>query len=450
MLLNCQALRDTDFLGRFVELVGKYTFIVAQDQDYLNVLCRDKVCYLPIAWDVEASSDISIPEGEIMLIHFNMTAKPWKYEDCKLGGYFWEYAKKVSVYDELCRVREGITDKVRQMEEESKKKLFAICEHEIAKGDNYLKIRGKVKSQSRIDIIEKIAKLEREGRFDEDVEEDPTGCGLKPEDIDYLSEKYLARVKRGITYYMARKFMNRLIAKKQLIIKEIKGIENFDSLESGAVITCNHFNAMDSFVTQIAYEASRHVRQYSRKRKLYRIIKEGNYTSFKGFYGVIMRNCNTLPLSSNTKTMRRFMEAVDKVLSDGHFALIYPEQSMWWNYKKPKPLKRGGFIFAARSNVPVLPIFITMEDSDILDKDGFYVQEYTINIAPPIYPNPKLSQRRNSEYMLAQNARIWKEIYEQSYGVELEYATSATAEDMSEDMSEDTSEDSIVFVDFSQ
>ena len=54
--------------------------------------------------------------------------------------------------------------------------------------------------------------------------------------------------------------------------------------------------------------------------------------------------------------------------------LVYPEQSMWWNYRKPKPLKKGAYTFAAKNHVPVLPCFITMEDSDILGDDGFYVQ----------------------------------------------------------------------------
>ncbi len=422
LLMNCQALRDTDFLDRFVELVNTYTFIVAQDQDYLNVICKDKVLYLPVSWNLEASSEITIPENEISLIHFNMTAKPWKYEDCVLGSYFWKYAQNTSVYDDICKVRDSHTKEEQDMDDEVSEQLFAICEQEIAKEDNYLKIRGKVKSQERIDIIEKIAQLEREGRFDEDVEADPPGRELKPEDINYLPKRYSTKVKRRIAYYMARKFMNHMIDEKQLIIKEIKGIENFNSLNSGAVITCNHFNAMDSFAMQIAYEASN-----QKKRKFYRVIKEGNYTSFPGFYGVLMRNCNTLPLSSNTKTMRKFLDAVHKVLTDGHFVLVYPEQSMWWNYKKPKPLKRGGFNFAVRSNVPVLPVFITMEDSDVLDGDGFFVQEYTINIAAPIYPKPELNDRENSEYMMNENARIWKEIYEESYGIELEYSTDKLA-----------------------
>ncbi len=423
LLMNCQALRDTDFLDRFVELINTYTFIVAQDQDYLNVICKDKVRWLPVSWNVEASSKLSVPEDEISLIHFNMTAKPWKYEDCVLGEHFWEYAKKTSIYEEICGVRDSLTEEEQELDAEVSEQLFAICEQEILKEDNYLKIRGKTRSQARLDIIEKIAQYEREGRFDEDVEEDPPGKQLKPEDINYLPKRTYSKLKTRMVYYIARKFMNHMLQEKQLIIKDIVGIKNFNSLKSGAVITCNHFNAMDSFAMQIAYEASN-----QKKRKFYRVIKEGNYTSFPGFYGALMRNCNTLPLSSNTQTMKKFLEAMDKVLSDGHFVLVYPEQSMWWNYKKPKPLKRGAFTFAVRSHVPVLPVFITMEDSEVLDGDGFFVQEYTIHIGEPIYPKPELKDRENVEYMMEENARIWKAIYEETYGLPLEYTTERAKE----------------------
>ena len=169
--------------------------------------------------------------------------------------------------------------------------------------------------------------------------------------------------------------------KKRLIIKEIKGIEHFKNLNTGAIITCNHFNAFDSFAIHLAYKASK-----QRKRRFYRVIREGNYTNFPGFYGMLMKNCDTLPLSSNNSTMRKFFKAVDELLQKGHFILFYPEQSMWWNYRKPKPLKRGAFNMAVKNNVPVLPCFITMQDSDVLGDDGYYVQEYTIHISEPIYP----------------------------------------------------------------
>ncbi|MBR2282210.1 MAG: 1-acyl-sn-glycerol-3-phosphate acyltransferase, partial [Spirochaetales bacterium] len=207
-----------------------------------------------------------------------------------------------------------------------------------------------------------------------------------------------------------------LIKDKKLIIKDIKGIENFKNLKSGALITCNHFNAFDSFAIQLAYEAADQP-----DRTFYRVIREGNYTNFPGFYGFLMRHCNTLPLSSNLETMKKFYDATIKLLKDGHFVLVYPEQSMWWNYRKPKPLKRGAYVFACKADVPVLPCFITMQDSELLDETGFPVQEYTIHVSEPIFPNKDLKYRDRVDDLMQRNSEIWKNIYEREYQTKLEY-----------------------------
>lgn len=168
-----------------------------------------------------------------------------------------------------------------------------------------------------------------------------------------------------------------MIKDKKIIVKDIIGTENLSGLKTGAIMTCNHFNAYDSFAIQMAYEAS--ISNWKKKR-FYRVIKEANYTSFPGFYGFLMRHCYTLPLSSSPKAMGEMMKSVDTLLKEGHLVLVYPEQSMWWNYRKPKPLKKGAYRFAVKSNVPIVPCFITMQDSNIVDDDGFKVQEYTIHI----------------------------------------------------------------------
>ena len=43
---------------------------------------------------------------------------------------------------------------------------------------------------------------------------------------------------------------------------------------------------------------------------------------------------------------------------------------MWWNYKKPRPFKPGAFKFAVTAEVPIIPFFITMEDTDKIGEDG--------------------------------------------------------------------------------
>lgn len=418
LLMNCDAFRNEDILEQFNKLLQSYLFVVAQDQDYLNIICQNKVLWIGAEWNTEVFGELVCKEEDIQIIHYNLADKPWHYKNSRMSEYFWHYAKLTSVYEEILKELENYTEEEREKDRYSGEHLLELAISEINNENNYLQMLRKKqgKSKDRLEILDRIAKLEKEGRFDEDVENDPPSTVLMPDDIDYIHKTVAGKLRTKYAYKIARWFLNTQLRKKQIIIKDIIGIDNFRKLHTGAVITCNHFSAFDSFAMQIAYDKSWH-----RRRKLYRVIKEGNYTSFPGFYGFLMRNCNTLPLSSNLETMKKFLKAVDKLLNKGHFVLIYPEQSMWWNYRKPKPLKNGAYNFAARNNVPVLPCFITMKDSDVLDADGFFVQEYTIHIEKPIYPDPNKSNAENIAEMKKKNYDIWKQIYEDTYQQPLEY-----------------------------
>ena len=118
-----------------------------------------------------------------------------------------------------------------------------------------------------------------------------------------------------------------------------------------------------------------------------------------------------------------FVRATNKILQKGDVILIYPEQSLWWNYKKPKPLKPGAFKIAAKNNVPIVPIFITMEDSQITGEDGFKIQEYTMHIGKTIYPDADLTVRENTNQMREKNFEYWKNVYEAFYKIPLKYTT---------------------------
>lgn len=275
------------------------------------------------------------------------------------------------------------------------------------------------KDEYRLEVLRKIENLEKEGRFDIDVEDDPPTIVLTPENIDYLRTSMTSKIKRIFANKVGEKFLDDLLKNNKLIIKEIKGMENLSNLKTGAILTCNHFNPFDCFTIEKTFRLS----GQAKTKRLHKVIREGNYTNFPGLYGFFFRNCDTLPLSSNKRTMVEFMKAVDTLLKKGDFILIYPEQSMWWNYRKPKPLKHGAFKIAVRNNVPVIPIFITMSDSDVIGDDGFPIQEYTVNIAEPIYPDNNLSQRERTEKILNKNFEVWKKIYEDFYGIPLEYTT---------------------------
>lgn len=427
LLMNLNELRRFQFQEKILYLLSTVKYSVIQDEDYLNRMCKGRVKFVDSTWNKMPIDIDNVKIEDIKLIHFNYVYKPWHFDDVLYGEIFWEYAQKTEFINDIKFIKENYTEEKKNRDIESDKNLRLLAQKECdCVGDDrqykptFETTKSEIeKSKERLEILEKIKKLELEGKFDIDAENDPPTIVLTPENVDYLKKKTSSKIKNKVANKVGEKFLKDLLKNNKLIIKEVNGIENLQNLESGAVITCNHFNPFDSFSIERVFRSS----GQAKTKKLYKVIREGNYTNFPGLYGFFFRNCDTLPLSSNKRTMIEFMKAVDIILQRGDFILIYPEQSLWWNYKKPKPLKNGAFKFATRNNVPVIPIFITMQDSNIIGEDGFFVQEYIINIEKPIYPNEKLSERENTTIMRDRNYEIWKNIYEDFYKVPLQYTT---------------------------
>lgn len=271
------------------------------------------------------------------------------------------------------------------------------------------------KDKGRLEILARIDEYERKRWFSKDVEDDPPTIPLTADKVDYLNKKLKNKILTKYINHKAWNFILQLIKEKKLIIKEIKGIEKFEQFkDKGLIMTCNHFNPFDNFAVHYA------VYPYI-GTNMYKVIREGNFTSFPGLYGLFFRHCQTLPLSSNFSCMKYFRESLDTLLKRNQKILVYAEQGMWWNYRKPRPMTNGAFTFAVASKVPVLPIFITMNDSELIGDDGFPIQEYTINFLDPIYPDPEKSDKENARMMNENNYAQWKKCYEETYGIPLEY-----------------------------
>lgn len=272
-------------------------------------------------------------------------------------------------------------------------------------------------SQDRLEVLARIKEYEEKGWFDKDVENDPEAPELLPDKVDYLCKKLSSKISRKIANYVGDRYFLNLIKKDVLVIDGVFGEEHLDVLKNGAMITCNHFSPFDNYIVFHS------IRKYLPHKYLYKVIREGNYTNFPGLYGYLFRHCNTLPLSRNRRTMVNFMTAVQTLLKRGESILIYPEQGMWWNYKKPRPFKAGAFKMAYRAGVPVLPTFITMQDDETrLDGNGYPVQRHTLHILPPVYPDVTLSEKEGAEKMKNEAYALCKAKYEEVYGIPLVYA----------------------------
>ena len=218
-----------------------------------------------------------------------------------------------------------------------------------------------------------------------------------------------------LTLKAGAKFLKAQTDSGNFVIKEIKGVENLPSKKQGAIITCNHFNPLDNFVVLKGLLPS------LKKGRFWKVVREGNYTNPPKGFEMFMRYGDTLPISRNRETMHKFINAVDTLLKRGEKVLFYPEKAMWWNYRKPRPFKNGAFKFAVNAHVPVIPIFITMEDTDRLDADGFPIQAHTVHIGKALYSEDNLSQKENINMLCEKNYQFCVDTYENFYNTKLKY-----------------------------
>ncbi len=268
--------------------------------------------------------------------------------------------------------------------------------------------------EERLLVVENIRAALAEGDSFKKVELfDPV---VTDEDVKRVIEPFdtgRRKLKSKIGAYFARKIAERETKKRNTDTK-IEGIENALLLNSGAIITQNHFSIMDNTVSRlIALECE--------KRRSFNIVIQETNAFMTGYFGFLMRNCKTLPVSRSISYMAKNLKpTLKRLLENEEFILIYPEQEMWFNYKKPREGRDGAYHYAAEFGVPILPTFVTMEDSQETEENGFYRQIHTLHIMPPIYPDPSLSCRQNRENMKRRDAELKRECYERVYGIPLD------------------------------
>lgn len=218
-------------------------------------------------------------------------------------------------------------------------------------------------------------------------------------------------IKYRIGNFFARRIANigtRIVNKST----EIIGIEKFLNIQGG-IITSNHFNPLENSVV-------RHLVMTLGKKKLY-IASQDTNLGMRGPIGFLMRYADTIPVSKNKSYMTNVFCQLLKKCVQNDFILIYPEEEMWYNYRKPRPLCRGAYFYAALLNVPVIPCFVEIIDDVKELKKEFGSVSYRIHVLDPIYPNPGKSLRDNSFEMCEDDYMQKKKAYEQIYNTPLNY-----------------------------
>lgn len=265
------------------------------------------------------------------------------------------------------------------------------------------------KSEERRRVLENIKTAIKEERFNDHVElSDPV---LTKEEKDGIVKGFVE--KRGTLTFRIKTFFARQLGNILTAVfakdTEIIGLEKLDGLNSGAIITCNHFNPTDNTG----------VRKLAKKlgKKRINIVVEDTNLAMTGLFGFLMNYADTLPITNNFHYMNREFSAILKELAlRREFILIYPERAMWHNYRKPRPMMEGAYYFASKLGIPVISLFTELRDGK---KEGEV--KHAVHVLDVIYPHPEKSVRDNCREMHARDTELKKSAYEKCYGKALTY-----------------------------
>ena len=273
------------------------------------------------------------------------------------------------------------------------------------------------KSEERLLVIENIKKSIKDNKFNNKVElgdhivtdEERKSIVM---DFDTLREKHINHAKRIVARNLANEFTK--IYNKNT---EIIGIENIENYTGGAILTANHFNPADSTVI-------RHLTNKLKKTSKLDIIIEEENIFLTDDFGILTNYCNTIPISKSDIYLKtKFFPAIEKFLSKEHWILVFPEEEMWFNYKKPRPLKNGAYHLAAKYNVPIIPMFIAMyEQPNEYDKDGFNKVDYKLYVMKPLYPDMSKPLALRKQELKSADYNLKVKAYENAYGKKLDYS----------------------------
>ena len=126
--MNLKALREYKFQEKFLYMLEKIKFEVAQDQDYLNRLCKGRVKLLGFEWNRMPA--MGEQEGELNIIHYNLGCKPWYFDNVLYQEHFWKYAEKTRFYAQIRGMKKNYTEADKERDDANSSKLIELAQKE--------------------------------------------------------------------------------------------------------------------------------------------------------------------------------------------------------------------------------------------------------------------------------------------------------------------------------
>jgi 1-acyl-sn-glycerol-3-phosphate acyltransferase len=252
----------------------------------------------------------------------------------------------------------------------------------------------------------KVPKLEAEKLYNNDTFEIENAHYHEVEkDYSYLKNGFFF----GFVGAVARGLINIILPFYTFFTYRLKieGKENLKSIKkTGAICISNHSQFLDAGI----------MKRVLLPRKTY--ITLGITNNKNGFTGKFLKSIGCFPLSNMFSAQKKLNDAISTVLKKNKIVTFNPEHSMWKNYRKPRPFKKGAFYYAVKNNVPIVPIIILNRANKKIDKVFNRKNRLTAKVLPPIYPNMQLNEKNRVEFMKDEAQYMFNLEYKKFYGID--------------------------------
>lgn len=267
----------------------------------------------------------------------------------------------------------------------------------------------------RLAVIENIKKCLDGENFNDKVETgDPV---LTVEDERRITDTYIeSRHSLSYAWRRAVALCATGIATKRINQNtEIVGLEKLPRELGGVIITSNHFSPLENTVI-------RHLVRKMGRRRL-GIISQCTNFAMSGPIGFLMNYADTIPISREPHYLARDLMKLlkERLIEKKDAILLYPEQEMWFNYRKPRPPKNGAYFYAAKLGVPIISCFVEIKELDEDASEDFKKVRYVLHVLGVLKSDPALTVKENTEALAAADYNLKCSCYEKCYGKKLCY-----------------------------
>ena len=229
---------------------------------------------------------------------------------------------------------------------------------------------------------------------------------LKPRIID---EKF--RYKKGTVWnvcsYILQNFISMPIKIGYLKIKfkhKFVGKEKLKKCKNkGYFIYANHTQPFaDTFIPSVA--------NYPKRNFL--IVNPVNI-SLNGT-GTLVEMLGAIPIPSDIKAMKNFLEIIEEKIKNKNSITIYPEAHIWPYYTKIRPFKAVSFKYPAKLDTPAFSVTNTYQS---YGKNNTKIQLVSY-VDGPFYPNKELPLKQRQQDL---RDRVYNQMVERSKNSNIEH-----------------------------